>query len=82
MLLFACFKAYKRSLLSGIIPRLFLSGFMFANPFLVTATINWVDDEAASTASGKGLIGAFALVYLGSAVSPLWDNNGYETPPH
>jgi len=68
MLLYACFKGYKWSFLSAVIPRLFLSGFMFANPFLVTATIKWVEDKTSTTASGKGLIGAFALVYLGTAV--------------
>lgn len=41
---------------------------MFANPFLVNATIKWVEDKTSTTASGKGLIGAFALVYLGTAV--------------
>ncbi|SPO04398.1 related to ABC multidrug transporter [Cephalotrichum gorgonifer] len=67
MLLYSCFRAYRGSFLAAVVPRLFLSGFNFAQPFLVTATINWVGDDNASNASGKGLIGAFTLVYLGIA---------------
>ncbi|KAI0160936.1 ABC transporter [Hypoxylon sp. FL1284] len=68
-LLRACFRAYFLSLLSAVIPRLCLTGFTFAQPFLVNATVTFVGQESPDVNYGKGLIGAWALVYLGIAVS-------------
>ncbi|KAH8892336.1 ABC transporter [Thozetella sp. PMI_491] len=68
-LLLACFRAYSGPFLAGVIPRLFFTGFSFAQPFLINVTISFMGDPAADTNFGKGLIGAFALVYLGMAVS-------------
>jgi hypothetical protein len=60
-----------RPLLACIIPRLLQIGFTYAQPFLITSAI-----EFAVTPRGKpydnrgyGLIGAFAIVYTGLAVS-------------
>jgi ATP-binding cassette subfamily C (CFTR/MRP) protein 1 len=70
-LLQATFHAFSSSLLAGILPRLVLLAFTFAQPFLVTATISYVENQGVHSrpAIGKALIGAFALVYTGIAVS-------------
>ncbi|KAL4967241.1 P-loop containing nucleoside triphosphate hydrolase protein, partial [Aspergillus stella-maris] len=67
-LLCACLKAYSYPLLAAVAPRLFMSGFTFCQPFLINATVTWVGNPEASMHSGKALIGAFALVYVGQAV--------------
>lgn len=46
-----------------------MSGFTFCQPFLINATVSWVENPDASLDSGKALIGAYALVYVGLAVS-------------
>ncbi|KAK3690284.1 ABC transporter [Podospora appendiculata] len=68
-LLRACFRSYFMSFLSAVFPRLCLAGFTFAQPFLINATLTLVDQPAPDRQYGKGLIGAWALVYLGLAVS-------------
>lgn len=70
-LLQATFHAFASSFLAGILPRLVLLALTFAQPFLVTATISYVENQGAHNrpAIGKALIGAFALVYTGIAVS-------------
>jgi hypothetical protein len=56
------------SLLLPVIPRLCLTAFTFAQPFLITATLNYVDNPNPNLDYGKGLIGAWALAYVGLAV--------------
>ncbi|KAF4833996.1 ABC transporter atnG [Colletotrichum tropicale] len=68
-LLRACIKSYFMSFLSPVIPRLCLSVFTFAQPFLINTTVSFVGQERPDANFGKGLIGAWALVYLGIAVS-------------
>ncbi|KAH1934205.1 hypothetical protein KXV48_005163 [Aspergillus fumigatus] len=70
-LLQATFHAFASSFLAGILPRLVLLALTFAQPFLVTATISYVENQGAHNrpAIGKALIGAFALVYTGIAVA-------------
>ena len=70
-LLKATFHAFLSSFLSGILARLVLLALTFAQPFLVTATISYVGNQGVHghQAVGKALIGAFALVYTGIAVS-------------
>ncbi|CRG87245.1 Multidrug resistance-associated protein 6 [Talaromyces islandicus] len=67
-LLWSCFRAYTYPFLSGVLPRLLVSGFTFCQPFLINATVSWVEIPGASPDSGKALIGAYALVYLGLAI--------------
>ncbi|RDW93046.1 ABC transporter, integral membrane type 1 [Aspergillus mulundensis] len=69
-LLRTCLHAYSTPLLSAIIPRLLVTGFTFCQPFLINATVSWVGtpEPEAPGDSGKALIGAFALVYVGLAV--------------
>ena len=70
-LLKATFGAYYSPFLSAIIPRAMMVVFTFCQPFLITATINYI--SAPSTPEnrryGKALIGAYALVYSGTAIS-------------
>ncbi|KAJ5655123.1 ABC transporterintegral membrane type 1 [Penicillium lividum] len=67
----ATFRAYYRPLLSAIIPRILLAGFTFCQPFLLSATINWMADPTTAETQryGNALVGAYALVYTGVAVS-------------
>lgn len=64
-------RAYLWPILSGIVPRLALSGFTFCQPFLVTSAVNLFARETSPETEryGRALIGAFVLVYLGMAVS-------------
>ncbi|KAJ6021906.1 ABC transporter integral membrane type 1 [Penicillium herquei] len=67
----ATFRAYYRPLLSAIIPRILLAGFTFCQPFLLSATVDWMTDPttAENQRYGHALVGAYALVYTGVAVS-------------
>jgi hypothetical protein len=51
------------------VPRLALVGFAIAQPFLILTSLNFVQDSEAPLQFGYGLIGAFALTYIGIAVS-------------
>lgn len=64
----ACVRSYGWSLFSPVIPRLCLSAFTFAQPFLITATVSFTEEGAQNKTYGKGLVGAWALVYIGLAV--------------
>ncbi|KAJ5714937.1 ABC transporter integral membrane type 1 [Penicillium malachiteum] len=68
-LLRACFQAYLTPFLSGVLPRLLVSGFTFCQPFLMNSMVSWTEDSDAPMYSGKAMIGAYALVYMGMAAS-------------
>ncbi|KAL4962566.1 ABC transporter [Aspergillus stella-maris] len=68
-LLRSCFQAYRLPFLAAVLPRLVLMGFTLCQPFLVNATVSWVANTDAPPDFGKALIGAYALVYVGLAVS-------------
>ena len=68
-LLRACFHSYRSSFLSAIIPRLCLTAFTFSQPFLIDTTVSFVGQTERNKDYGKGLIGAWALVFVGMAVS-------------
>ncbi|KAJ6006036.1 multidrug resistance-associated protein [Penicillium sp. IBT 35674x] len=67
--------ALKAPLALVIVPRLCLVGFTFAQPFLITSMLNWLDDPHAVINDGYGLIGATVLIYLGMALSTLSYNH-------
>ena len=71
-LLWASMRYYAGPFLLGILPRALQIGFTFAQPFLVETTTSWVDSEDGPNTmrQGYGLIGAFAVTYIGLAVSP------------
>ncbi|CAG8888161.1 unnamed protein product [Penicillium egyptiacum] len=62
---------YKWAFFEGVLPRLAYTGFCFAQPFLVERVLNFMTEpeHANSTNYGYGLIGAYAIVYLGIAIS-------------
>ena len=52
-----------------VIPRLLMTAFTFAQPFLVTSILNYLQNsETRPKNDGYGLIGACVLVYVGIAV--------------
>lgn len=60
-------------LYAPIFPRLCVTAFTFSQPFLTTALISYLGDEASpSRNEGYGLIGATFLVYVGIAISNSW----------
>ncbi|KAJ0162521.1 Canalicular multispecific organic anion transporter 2 [Colletotrichum tanaceti] len=65
----ACFKGYLLPFLAPVIPRLCLTVFTFAQPFLINTTVTFVSNANPDVNYGRGLIGAWVLVYLGIAVS-------------
>lgn len=67
-LLLAVLRALGLYFLAPVVPRLCLTGFTFAQPFLASATIDYIGDTSASRNAGYGLIGAACLVYGGIAV--------------
>ncbi len=69
-LFLATFLAFGWQFVLITIPKLTLVGFNIAQPFLVQATLLFVQGGTAEPVYyGYGLIGAYLLVYLGIAVS-------------
>ncbi|KAE8312243.1 P-loop containing nucleoside triphosphate hydrolase protein [Aspergillus transmontanensis] len=64
-------RAFKGQLALTILPRLFLIGFTFSQPFLITSILNWLDNSHSASNHGYGLIGATFVIYLGMALSNL-----------
>ncbi|KAE8340830.1 hypothetical protein BDV24DRAFT_151712 [Aspergillus arachidicola] len=64
-------RAFKGPLALTILPRLFLIGFTFSQPFLITSILNWLDNSHSASNHGYGLIGATFVIYLGMALSNL-----------
>ncbi|KAI1626473.1 hypothetical protein EDD37DRAFT_648899 [Exophiala viscosa] len=65
-------KEYRYSLFQGMIPRAALTGFTFAQPFLITRVVDFATDPKVGKLDrqfGNGLIAATALIYIGLAVS-------------
>lgn len=68
----ATIRANKWPLVSAIVPRLMLSAFTFCQPFLIQAAVSHLGSDVTEEDHerfGQALVGAFALVYLGIAVS-------------
>ncbi|KAJ5626822.1 ATP-binding cassette transporter [Penicillium herquei] len=65
------FFAYRWTLMFGAVPRVCLGVFTFSQPFLINATVNYMNEDTTDDTKqrGQGLIGAYVLVYLGIAVS-------------
>ncbi|KAE8368538.1 P-loop containing nucleoside triphosphate hydrolase protein [Aspergillus caelatus] len=64
-------RAFKGPLTLTILPRLFLIGITFSQPFLITSILNWLDNSHSANNDGYGLIGATLLIYFGMALSNL-----------
>lgn len=54
--------------MTAIPPRLCKSVFYFSQPLLINTTVSYVGDATVDAYFGRGLIGAWVLVYLGVAV--------------
>ncbi|KAJ6002428.1 hypothetical protein N7451_004975 [Penicillium sp. IBT 35674x] len=65
------FSAYRWTLVLGVVPRLCLAVFTFCQPFLINATVNYMNEDTTieTKQRGQGIMGAYVLVYLGIAVS-------------
>ena len=70
-MLLATLRSYWLQFATAFVPRLCWAAFKFAQPFLINATIRWVDAEQTegSKNHGYGLIAAYGLVYIGLALS-------------
>ncbi|KHN96132.1 ABC transporter [Metarhizium album ARSEF 1941] len=62
---------YRWALLSGTLPRLAYTGFSYSQPFLVERVLDFVseDREPDSNKIAYGLIGAYAIVYVGLSLA-------------
>jgi ATP-binding cassette subfamily C (CFTR/MRP) protein 1 len=68
-LIAATWSALKWSLIVSGIPRLLLIGIKYAQPFLIQRTINYVADRENQPSNvGWGLVGAYAIIYVGQAL--------------
>ncbi|GFF54141.1 metal resistance protein YCF1 [Aspergillus udagawae] len=70
---------HRWAILAAVIPRLALTGFTFAQPFLLTRIISYITEpNGALTADyGTGLIAATVLIYIGLAITRA--NNQHKT---
>ncbi|QLI72089.1 ABC multidrug transporter B [Metarhizium brunneum] len=62
---------YKWDLLAGVVPRLACIGFTFAQPFLLERVLDFTAEPVESSRKefAYGLIGAYAIVYIGKAAT-------------
>lgn len=68
-LFWSVLKSSRRQLIVCILPRLCLSGFRYAQPFLLLRTVHFVKSTSDSNTIGWSLTAAFGLVFLGMAIS-------------
>lgn len=68
-LFWAILKVTRRQLALCIFPRVCLIGFRYAQPFLLSRTVEFVNSAEDSDNIGWGLTGAFGFVFLGMAVA-------------
>ena len=63
------FQSFWRSHLAVVLPRLFLSAFSFAQPFVLQATVHSISEENSQDDGRYWLVAATALAYVGIGVS-------------
>ncbi|RMZ69313.1 ABC transporter integral membrane type 1 [Pyrenophora seminiperda CCB06] len=66
------FTSHSNLIIEGVLPRLALSGFTFAQPFLLERVVSYAiatPDARVEKQLGDGLIGAAAFIYIGIAVA-------------
>ncbi|CAE7199875.1 hypothetical protein P3342_010333 [Pyrenophora teres f. teres] len=66
------FSSHRYLILEGVLPRLALSGFIFAQPFLLSRVVSYATaapDARVEKQLGNGLIGATAFIYVGLAIA-------------
>lgn len=67
-LTYATLRTFAPELATAFVPRIGLMGLSLAQPYLVSAAINYIDNANLPKSYGYGLIGAYAITYLGIAV--------------
>lgn len=67
-LFWATLKASRAAFCYCIFPRICLIGFRYAQPFLLSRTVDFANSPGESDAVGWALTGAFGLVFVGLAV--------------
>lgn len=67
-LLWATLKASRKSFAYCIFPRICQIGFRYAQPFLLSRTVDFANQPEESDAVGWALTGAFMLAFVGIAV--------------
>lgn len=70
-LTYTALSTFSPELIMAFFPRVGLMGLSLAQPYLVSAAINYIDNQNLPKSYGYGLIGGYALCYLGIAVSHL-----------
>ncbi|KAL3426779.1 hypothetical protein PVAG01_00288 [Phlyctema vagabunda] len=68
-LIFALMKQFRWQMINPIIPRLFLVCFTFCQPLLLNRYLKFLQNPAEDKSTGYGLLGAYAVVYFGIAIS-------------
>ncbi|THC98398.1 hypothetical protein EYZ11_002117 [Aspergillus tanneri] len=70
---------HRWAIFAAVLPRLCLTGFTFAQPFLLTRTVNFITepDQKLTNNYGFGLIVATVLIYIGLAITTA--NNQHKT---
>lgn len=68
-LLWSIMKAARGALAYGVFPRLCLIGFRYAQPFLLSRTVNFANSPDEPDSIGWGLTAAFGLVFTGLAIA-------------
>jgi ATP-binding cassette subfamily C (CFTR/MRP) protein 1 len=69
ILLLAVLKCLRWEIAAAMVPGLFLVVLNIARPFMISEAVSFLETfDNASTNVGYGLIGAFALVYIGTAL--------------
>ncbi|KAF4634157.1 hypothetical protein G7Y89_g3952 [Cudoniella acicularis] len=73
-LAFSLWESFAWAIAAPVLPRLLLTGFTFAQPFLVQAVTTFLQEsqDSAPTIWGYGLIGAYFFAYSGIALSNGW----------
>lgn len=68
-LIWATFKVLKWNMLVIAIPRSIAIGLTVLQPFLIASILRFLSSPEVETAVGYGLVGAFGIIYMASAVS-------------
>ncbi|KAK2608934.1 hypothetical protein QQS21_002510 [Conoideocrella luteorostrata] len=65
---------YRWDLLAGVVPRLAYTGFTFTEPFLVQRVLDFTTEPEGPNSRNFawGLVGAYAIVHIGKAMSLAW----------
>ena len=67
--MFTLVKFFKWQMLLPVFPRLCLVALTFCQPLLINRYLQFLQDPTESMDIGYGLLGAYAVVYFGLAVS-------------